>query len=62
MMGVMESVEVLKTYLDESAGCVPPKVYGAMSTAVAVMETACVHAGVFGKLLDVVGAEGTDGR
>lgn len=62
MMGVMESVEVLRAYLDESAGCVPPKVYGAMSTAVAVMETAYVHADVFGKLLNAVETEGSDGR
>lgn len=62
MMGVMESVKVLKTYLDESAGCVPPKVYGAMSTAVAVMEAAYAHADISGKLLDVVGAESADGR
>ena len=38
MMGIVESAEVLRTYLDESAACVPPKVYGAISTAVVVMD------------------------
>ena len=37
-MSIMESVEVLRAYLDESAACVPPKVYGAISTAVVVMD------------------------
>lgn len=45
MMGIVESVEVLRTYLDESAACVPPKVYGAISTAVVLM-------GAFGEALD----------
>lgn len=62
MMSIMESLEVLRTYLDESAARVSPKVYGAMSTAVAVMETAYVHADVFGKLLNAVETEGSDGR
>lgn len=39
MMGIVESAEVLRAYLDESAACVPPKVYGAISTAVVVMDT-----------------------
>lgn len=38
MMGIAESTEVLRAYLDESAACVPPKVYGAISTAVVVMD------------------------
>lgn len=38
MMGIVESAEVLRAYLDESAACVPPKVYGAISTAVVVMD------------------------
>ena len=46
MMGIVESAEVLRAYLDESAACVPPKVYGAISTAVVVM-------GAFGEALDV---------
>lgn len=46
MMSVSESAEVLKKYLDESAEGVPPKVYGAISTAVVVMDA-------FGKALDV---------
>lgn len=45
MMGVSESAKVLKAYLDESAGSVPPKVYGAISTAVVLMDA-------FGKALD----------
>lgn len=45
MMGIVESVEVLMAYLDESAACVPPKVYGAISTAVVLM-------GAFGEALD----------
>lgn len=44
-MSIMESVEVLRAYLDESAACVPPKVYGAISTAVVVMDA-------FGEALD----------
>lgn len=44
-MSIMESVEVLRSYLDESAACVPPKVYGAISTAVVLM-------GAFGEALD----------
>lgn len=39
MMGIAESTEVLRAYLDESAACVPPKVYGAIYTAVVVMDT-----------------------
>lgn len=39
MMGIVESAEVLRAYLDESAACVPPKVYGAISTALVVMDT-----------------------
>ena len=38
-MSIMESVEVLRAYLDESAARVSPKVYGAISTAVVVMDT-----------------------
>lgn len=38
MMGIVESAEVLRAYLDESAACVPSKVYGAISTAVVVMD------------------------
>lgn len=38
MMSIVESAEVLRAYLDESAACVPPKVYGAISTAVVVMD------------------------
>lgn len=38
MMGIVESAEVLREYLDESAACVSPKVYGAISTAVVVMD------------------------
>lgn len=45
MMGIMESAEVLRTYLDESAACVPPKVYGAISAAVVLMDA-------FGAALD----------
>lgn len=45
MMGIMESLEVLRAYLDESAESVPPKVYGAISTAVVLM-------GAFGEALD----------
>jgi hypothetical protein len=45
MMSIMESLEVLRAYLDESAGSVPPKVYGAISTAVVLM-------GAFGEALD----------
>lgn len=45
MMSIMESAEVLRTYLDESAACVPPKVYGAISAAVVLM-------GAFGEALD----------
>lgn len=45
MMGIVESVEVLRAYLDESAACVPPKVYGAISTAVVLM-------GAFSEALD----------
>ncbi len=44
-MSIMESVEVLRSYLDESAACVPPKVYGAISAAVVVMDA-------FGEALD----------
>ena len=40
MMDIVESAEVLRAYLDESAACVPPRVYGAISTAVAVMDAA----------------------
>ena len=46
MMGIVESAEVLRAYLDESAARVPPKVYGAISAAVVVM-------GAFGEALDV---------
>lgn len=45
MMGIMESAEVLRTYLDESAACVPPRVYSAISSAVVLM-------GAFGEALD----------
>lgn len=45
MMSVSESAKVLKRYLDESAEGVPPKVYGAISTAVVLMDA-------FGKALD----------
>ena len=45
MMSILESAKVLRTYLDESAACVPPKVYEAISTAVVLM-------GVFGEALD----------
>lgn len=45
-MSIMESVEVLRAYLDESAARVPAKVYGAISTAVVVMDA-------FGEALDV---------
>ena len=38
MMGIVKSAEVLRAYLDESAACVPPEVYGAISTAVVVMD------------------------
>ena len=46
MMGIVESAEVLRTYLDESAACVPPKVYRAISSAVVLM-------GAFGEALDM---------
>jgi hypothetical protein len=45
-MSIMESVGVLRAYLDESAARVSPKVYGAISTAVVVMDA-------FGEALDV---------
>lgn len=45
-MSITESVEVLRAYLDESAARVPPKVYGAISAAVVVMDA-------FGEALDV---------
>lgn len=45
MMSIMESAEVLRTYLDESAACIPPKVYRAISSAVVLM-------GAFGEALD----------
>lgn len=45
MMSIMESVEVLRSYLDESAACVPPKVYEAISSAAVLM-------GAFGEALD----------
>lgn len=45
MISILESAKVLRTYLDESAACVPPKVYEAISAAVVLM-------GVFGEALD----------
>ena len=45
MMSVLKSAKVLKEYLDESAEGVPPKVYEAISDAVAVMDA-------FGPALD----------
>lgn len=45
MMSILESAKVLRAYLDESAACVPPKVYEAISTAVVLM-------GAFGEALD----------
>lgn len=62
MISVSESAKILKAYLDESAGSIPPKVYGAISTAVAVMQVAYAHADVFGGTLDAIDAEGADGR
>lgn len=66
MMGIVESAEVLREYLDESAACVSPKVYGAISTAVVVMDAVsktidaaqCVMAGS----LQAVCAEAQNGR
>lgn len=45
MMSILESAKALRTYLDESAACVPPEVYEAISTAVVLM-------GAFGEALD----------
>lgn len=38
MMSILESAKVLRTYLDESAACVPPKVYEAISSAAVLMD------------------------
>ena len=66
MMSIMESVEVLRTYLDESAACVPPKVYGAISTAVVVMDavskTIDAAQCVMADSLQTICVEAQDGR
>lgn len=38
MMSIVESAKVLRTYLDKSAACVPPKVYEAISSAAVFMD------------------------
>ena len=66
MMGIAESTEVLRAYLDESAACVPPKVYGAISTAVVVMDAVskAIDAAqyVMADSLQAVCVEAQDGR
>lgn len=66
MMGIVESAEVLRAYLDESAACVSPKVYGAISTAVVVMDvvskTLDVAQCVMADSLQAVCVEAQDGR
>lgn len=66
MMGIVESAEVLKAYLDESAARVPPKVYGAISTALVVMDTVSkaidVAQCVMADSLRTVCVEDQDGR
>ena len=66
MMGIVESAEVLRAYLDESAACVPPKVYGAISSAVVVMDavskTINAAQGVMADSLRTVCVETQDGR
>lgn len=66
MMGIVESAEVLRAYLDESAACVPSKVYGAISTAVAVMDVVskAIDAAqyVMADSLQAVCVEAQDGR
>ena len=66
MMGIVESAEVLKAYLDESAACVPPKVYGAISAALVVMDTVSkaidVAQCVMADSLRMVFVEDQDGR
>lgn len=66
MMGIVESAEVLRVYLDESAACVPPKVYGAISTAVVVMDavskTLNAAQCVMADSLQAVCAEAKNGR
>lgn len=66
MMGIVESAEVLRAYLDESAACVPPKVYGAISAAVVVMDavagTISAAQCVMADSLQTVCAEAQNGR
>lgn len=66
MMGIVESAEVLRAYLDESAACVPHKVYGAISTAVVVMDavskTIDAAQCVMADSLRMVFVEAQDGR
>lgn len=66
MMGIVESAEVLRAYLDESAACVSPKVYGAISTAVVVMDvvskTLDAAQCVMADSLQTVCVEAQDGR
>ena len=66
MMGIAESTEVLRAYLDESAACVPSKVYGAISTAVVVMDavskTIDAAQCVMADSLRMVFVEAQDGR
>lgn len=66
MMGIAESAEVLRAYLDEFAACVPPKVYGAISTAVVVMDvvskTLDAAQCVMADSLQTVCMEAQDGR
>ena len=63
MMGIVESAEVLRAYLDE---CVPPKVYGAISTAVVVMDavskTIDAAQCVMADSLQTICVEAQDGR
>ena len=66
MMGIVESAEVLRAYLDESAAHVSPKVYGAISTAVVVMDAVskAIDAAqyVMADSLQAVCVEAQDGR
>lgn len=66
MMGIAESTEVLRAYLDEFAACVPPKVYGAISTAVVVMDvvskTIDAAQCVMADSLQTICVEAQDGR
>ena len=66
MMGIVESAEVLRAYLNESAACVSPKVYGAISAAVVVMDavskTIAAAQCVMADSLQTVCVEARDGR